>query len=181
MPNHDEGHADGPTIEVTAKRPNNTLSADGGGGGFYNFGGGHDAFHFTNPFFADGGGDGGGGGSTPNPPPNPPEDEGPEIIVTAPRSDNGFPLTDQEFIDTRDAVFDYLEYVYHGYYRFALTGDQYQLEIFDYENGETQTYIFSQNGGFTFTTPLDSSSFDVPDGAVHTGRDIFQSYDTEYF
>jgi hypothetical protein len=176
MPSEDD---DIPTIEVTAKRPNNSLQADGGGGGFYNFGGSHDAFHF-NPFSGDGGGDGGGGGGS-NTPPNPPEDEGPEIIVTAPRSDNGFPLTDQEFIDTRDAVFDYLEYVYYGYYRFALIGDQYQLEIFDYENGETQTYVFSQNGGFTFTTPLDSSSFDVPDGAVHTGPDIFQSYDTEYY
>jgi hypothetical protein len=174
MPNdHDEGHDNGPTIEVTAARQQKKLADGGGGGGFYNFGS-HDSFHFGSPFFSDGGG---GGGSAPQ---QTPEDEGPEIVVT-PGAQPDFPISLDALWQTRDQVLDFLEFDYFGFYRFEFDGGSYTLELYDYEEGEIETYNFSQNHAFTFTTPLDSNSFDIPDGVQHTGPDNLYGFDTEYY
>jgi hypothetical protein len=182
MPDHDEGHADGPTIEVTAKRPNNTLSADGGGGGFYNFGGGHDAFHFTNPFFADGGGDGGGGGSAPNPPPNPPEDEGPEIVVPGERPDEPEPLTNREFNDAIRTILDNLDRTDFGPYRLEWGVGVAQLTIYDESTLTFDTYILTTRGGSVFSEPDPQPElFNLPPGFRPSGPDVGFGFDGEYF
>jgi hypothetical protein len=166
---HDDLHSDLPNIDVTAPRPNNELSSGGGGGGpFYNFGGGHDTFTFNSPFFSDGGGDGGGGHA--------PDGNVPEIVVSAPREPGTLPLTAEELTAIRDSVFDFLEFAYHGYYRFETLDGTYALSLFDYANGQVETYIFDANGGLTYVQTLDPNDFSVPDGVWHTGPDLFELY-----
>ncbi len=166
---------EGPAIVVSADRRHETYNAimQDTGGADYGSWWQADAFQFAS--FA------GGGGADPTPPPSEPEADEPEIIVQPLPPDVNFPLSQQELDAITAHVLDFLLQDYVGYVRFEAVGDQYQLDLFDYQNGEQVTYIYSTDSAVVLTQPLDAGNFDYPDGVYYVGPTGPFDFETNYY